>query len=298
MLDQVPLLDRSAQFDLMGALAGEGVQDDGSMDAVELHAEVVELLRAALEAPPGQVHEIVRRRLQEVGEALDLMSFPGFEPDIKSYDLVTDLQLCWTIGLRLQSEVQATAEDGASDALPEALGQRVLAFPGRERRRLLMRTAQARNILSPNPSLARQREMVEQVLAGDTSDVPALHDRPDASRAQKVGRWICDSLYDGVQLQPKGDALPDEAVTMLSAPAGELLATWILMPHAREGSRYGEGIDASSPRTRARKARSARAAAALGLTALLRLGPPSSPYSRQGLPVLIHRRASVRDGSR
>lgn len=261
-------LTRQQRFDLLSALVGHVVADDGSLDELALFDEISAVLRDALEAPAGHLTETLRRRMVEIGEALDLVQYPGFEPeDARSWDQVDDQQLLWAIGERLTNEVEAINQVG-NDALAIVLGRRLLAFPGAARRGLLLRIAAIPGLTAVRrPSHAELRDTLNAVLAGDASVVQFDDRNEPPSRALLTGTWVCECLADvtgTVFAHKPGTSTPADAVYVAAPAAGELLAAWLLDEDARTGSPASGFADTSS-RTRARRARTARVAATLAL---------------------------------
>jgi hypothetical protein len=69
----------AAALELLSALQGDWIEDDGSLAEIGAR-ELAASLRAAVDAPEGQLTEILRRPLVEVAGAFDLLQAPGFEP--------------------------------------------------------------------------------------------------------------------------------------------------------------------------------------------------------------------------
>jgi len=295
-------LRRPERFDVLSALIAATVSDDGSLDDLELFDELTTVLRETLEAPAGQLVETLRRRMVEVGEALDLLRYAGFEPvEIHSWDQVTDRQLIWAIGERLLQEINATLQ-ADDDTLAEDLGRRLLAHPGPARHRMMLRIGAIPDLSGVKRAYGARRGEIERVVAGDTASV-GLDDRGEhLSRSLVVGTWVCDCLSTLCEIidsrRQKGVSVPDRTVYLTAPAAGELLATWLLSHDlSAAGDRpSAPGFKGTSSRTRARKARSARVAATLAVSAHAYMQAPEPPFGHTSLDLMPSVLPSVSPG--
>lgn len=279
-------LSRSQRFDVLRALGGEGAVDE-SVGDLELFDAICQALRQLLDAPPDQLVETLRRRLVEVGDALGILDWGGIEPvdELTSWDQVTDDQLVWTIGHLVLNEINAI-DQGGNDALAEDLGRRILARPAPEQQRLLLSIAAIPADLAGKEPPADLRAHVDRVRAGDPA---AVHrDDLDAPRPSLVvGLDVCDSLmsvHEMLDHKQRGEqsGMPDSTVSLTAPAVGELLAAWLLAEDAVSTTPGAEpqGFKGASSRTRARKARVARAAAtiAIAMRAYMTDEEPEPPF--------------------